>query len=50
MLELKLMRRNGFVFAFFAAAILFSMVREWNAPASCLRSVLAPSASHQLTR
>ncbi len=23
--------------AFFAAAILFSMVREWNAPVSCTR-------------
>jgi hypothetical protein len=27
------------VFAFFAAAILFSMVREWKAPVACARSL-----------
>jgi hypothetical protein len=38
------MRTNRLVFAFFAAAILFSMVREWSAPAACARIMLAPSA------
>jgi hypothetical protein len=28
------------IFAFFAAAILFSMVREWSAPDSCARTSL----------
>jgi hypothetical protein len=27
-------------FALFAAAILISMVREWQAPAACVRSLL----------
>ena len=31
------MRSRKFVFAFFAAAILFSMIREWNAPVGCQR-------------
>jgi hypothetical protein len=30
-------RNNRFAFAFFAAAILFSMLREWNAPFACAR-------------
>jgi hypothetical protein len=47
---MEVMRNNRFAFALFAAAILFSMVREWNAPVTCVRSVLAPSASHQLPR
>jgi hypothetical protein len=32
--------------AFFTAAILFSMIREWSAPASCPRAALP--ASHTL--
>jgi len=32
-------------FAFFAAAILFSMVREWSAPAYCMRPILIPSVT-----
>jgi hypothetical protein len=32
------MRRNQFTFAIFAAAILFSMIREWSAPANCART------------
>jgi hypothetical protein len=49
MLELNLlMRRNRFTLALFAAAILFSMVREWNAPAACPRMVLIPSQPVQL--
>jgi hypothetical protein len=31
------MRFRALVFAFFAAALLFSVVREYSAPASCLR-------------
>ena len=32
------MRKNYLAFAFFAAAILFSMVREWAVPSACLRN------------
>jgi hypothetical protein len=32
--------RNRLALAFFAAAILFSMVREWSAPTSCPRGLL----------
>jgi hypothetical protein len=32
-------------FALFAAVILFSMVREWRAPAMCARSILLPTHS-----
>jgi hypothetical protein len=42
------MRTNRFIFAIFAAAILFSMVREWSAPVSCARSILLPSVSAHL--
>jgi hypothetical protein len=35
------MRSRTLVFAFFAAAMLFSVVREWNAPAACPRPPLA---------
>jgi hypothetical protein len=31
------MRSRALVFAFFAAAMLFSMVREWKAPVGCPR-------------
>lgn len=31
------MRSRALVFALFAAAMLFSMVREWNAPVACQR-------------
>jgi hypothetical protein len=31
------MRSRILVFAFFAAAMLFSMVREWSAPTGCPR-------------
>jgi hypothetical protein len=36
------MNKKNLAFALFAAAILFSMVKEWNAPVACARS-LAPS-------
>jgi hypothetical protein len=31
------MRFRAWVFAFFAAAMLFSVVREWSAPIGCPR-------------
>ena len=34
------MRDRTLAFAFFAAAILFSMVREWGAPSTCPRIVV----------
>jgi hypothetical protein len=43
------MRRNRFIFAFFAAAILVSMIREWSAPASCARADLMPPVTAQPT-
>jgi len=36
------MRDRSLAFAFFAAAILCSMVREWSAPAQCARAALVP--------
>jgi hypothetical protein len=35
--DVNRMRPRALVFAFFAAAMLFSMVREWSAPAGCPR-------------
>jgi hypothetical protein len=35
--KLKAMRSRTVVFAFFAAAMLFSLVREWGAPIGCPR-------------
>ena len=32
------MQRNLLAFVFFAAAMLFSMVREWSAPVACVRA------------
>jgi hypothetical protein len=34
------MRNRFFIFALFAAGLLFSMVREWSAPNACLRPVI----------
>jgi len=39
-----------FQFAIFAAAILFAMVREWNAPVACARSILPPAHTAKQTR
>jgi hypothetical protein len=36
------MRVNRLAFALFAAAILFSVVREWSVPAACARTILIP--------
>jgi len=35
--DVNRMRSRALVFAFFAAAMLFSIVREWSAPAGCPR-------------
>jgi hypothetical protein len=37
----KIMRARRLIFALFAGALLFSMVREWSAPSSCLRLEIA---------
>ncbi|MGA2978493.1 MAG: hypothetical protein ABSD76_02770 [Terriglobales bacterium] len=42
------MRSRALVFAFFAAAMLFSVVREWSAPVSCPR--LEMTGKHLLHR
>jgi hypothetical protein len=39
------MKNRRLIFALFSAAILFSMVREWNAPVFCLRTNFLQSAS-----
>jgi hypothetical protein len=36
--------RNRLAFAFFALAILFSMVREWSAPVACVRGTFVREA------
>jgi hypothetical protein len=38
------MKRNRLVFVLFAAAILFSMVREWSATIACARTIFLSSA------
>jgi len=38
-------RQRRVVFAFFAVAILLSMLREGHAPGVCLRAVLASTAA-----
>jgi len=37
---IETMRTRRLTFALFAAAILFSMVREWSAPVACIRTIL----------
>ena len=44
------MRNRRLTFALFAAAILFSMVREWSAPVFCARSILVSSNVAQSKR
>jgi len=39
------MQSRVLVFTLFAAAMLFSMVREWGAPAVCLRPEMTARAS-----
>lgn len=39
------MKAQRLALAIFSAAILFSMVREWNAPVECTRSTFIPTAS-----
>jgi hypothetical protein len=47
---IEMMRKNHLIFCLFAAAVLFSMVREWSAPVACSRSILIPAAAHRLSR
>ena len=47
---IKPMPGRRLIFAFFAMAILFSMVREWNAPAACARTILVLSTSALVRR
>jgi hypothetical protein len=42
--------RRHLQFALFALAILFAMMREWNAPVACARSILLPAQSAQNAR
>jgi hypothetical protein len=37
---IELVKSNRIALIVFAAAILFSMLREWSAPSSCARTVL----------
>jgi len=41
------MHSRKLVFAFFAAAILFSVIREWSAPVGCPRR---PMITHESRR
>gem|GEM_PF-5264169 len=43
------MKTRRLAFAFFAAAIPFSMVREWMAPVVCARTILVPRGSQRLS-
>jgi hypothetical protein len=36
------------MFAFFAAGVLFAMLREWNAPVACWRPFTHTAASSKL--
>jgi hypothetical protein len=40
------MRFRALVFALFAAAMLFSMVREWSAPVGCPRLQMTRTRDH----
>jgi hypothetical protein len=42
---MEVLRTNRLAFAFFAIAIMFSMVREWNAPLACARGILVPATT-----
>jgi hypothetical protein len=42
---IELMRRNQITLTLFAAAILFSMIREWKAPVACSRAVVILTAT-----
>ena len=43
------MKPRTLIFGVFAIALLFAMVREWNAPVACPRSAL-PSAARIASR
>jgi hypothetical protein len=39
--------RQRIVFAFFAALILLSMLRDWSAPAACARALFLTAVSNR---
>jgi hypothetical protein len=47
---MEAMKSNRVMFVLFAAAILFSMVREWSAPVACARKILMPTMTASATR
>jgi hypothetical protein len=44
------MQSRRLAFSLFAAAILFSIVREWSAPAYCARTILIPTVATETGR
>ena len=40
-INMMMMRSRTLVFAFFAAAMLFSVMREWSAPSACPRLTMS---------
>jgi len=44
------MQSRRLAFAVFAAAILFSMIRQWSVPASCARAILIPTIAAEPAR
>jgi hypothetical protein len=48
--DVSSMRSRYLVFAFFAAAMLFSTVREWSAPVGCPRLELTRNDLRPLAR
>jgi hypothetical protein len=42
------MRHRTLVFVFFAAAMLFSMIREWSAPVGCPRLAMTTTMSGRI--
>jgi hypothetical protein len=45
--DINMMRSRTLVFAFFAAAMLFSVVREWSVPAGCPRLTMIAKSRHR---
>jgi hypothetical protein len=45
-----MIRHNNLIFVLFAAAILFSMVREWNAPIACARTLFLSSLPESMPK
>jgi hypothetical protein len=45
--DINMMRSRTLVFAFFAAAMLFSVVREWSVPTGCPRLTMIAKSRHR---